>query len=194
MVNNASNTVLPEIQVLKEISESSPPSEHIVQAFDYWFNVEPRRLSSRTFIKLQLCEGTLGHYLAERQSANSPVPSLTLVEIMIQILDGVCHCQERKVAHRDLKESNSIFLVQVDFSLLLSLVCLRILFVPSQPPLKHEVPNLRLWFQRPGSRQRCRCYIVPRTWNSKVQSPGITPLHSHCLSTFRHLECCLYSV
>jgi len=130
-MNNASNSVPTEIRVLKEISESGPPSEHIVQAFDYWFNVDPRRLTSRTFIKLQLCEGTLGDYLGKRQKANSPIPSLTLIEIMIQILDGVCHCQERKVAHRDLKESNSIFLAQVHFSLILSLVCLRILFVPS---------------------------------------------------------------
>jgi len=64
-------------------------------------------MTSRTFIKLQRCEGTLGDYLAKLEDSGSSMEALLFVEIMIQILHGVCHCQERKVVHRDLKESNS---------------------------------------------------------------------------------------
>src|SRR5271154_6781806 len=111
MVNNSDNSVPTEISVLKQLqlSGSGPPSQHIVQAFDYWFSVDPRRLTSRTFIKLQPCLETLGDYLAKLQKKGSSTDPLILTEIMTQISSGVLHCHKRKVGHRDLKESNGIY-------------------------------------------------------------------------------------
>lgn len=94
--------------MLKELAKPSCPSQHIVHAFDHWFSTDQRRLTSRTFIKLQRCGETLENYLSRLQDTGSVMEALNLVEIMIQILSGVCHCHELKVGHRDLKESNSI--------------------------------------------------------------------------------------
>lgn len=105
MVNNCDNKVPTEVSVLKQVC-SGPTSEHIVHAFDYWFSVDPRRLTSRTFIKLQRCEETLGDYLVKLQEKGFSTEPLVLIEIMIQISSGVWHCHKRLVGHRDLKESN----------------------------------------------------------------------------------------
>jgi serine/threonine protein kinase len=98
------------VSALKEVAKSGPWSEHLVHAFDYWFNTDGRRLISRTFIKLQRCDETLEDYLIALQEAQATMEPVDLVEIMVEILSGVCHCHERKVCHRDLKESNSISL------------------------------------------------------------------------------------
>jgi serine/threonine protein kinase len=106
MIYNSENSVPSEVLALKEIAKSGPRNEHLVHAFDYWFEINSDQLISRTFIKLELCDETLEDYL----KAQSTMEPLDLVEIMMQILSGVCHCHERKVCHRDLKEANSISL------------------------------------------------------------------------------------
>ena len=110
VVNNSSNEVPSEIFALKEVGASGTSNEHVVYAFDYWFNVDSRRFTSRTFIKFQRCIETLEDYLVMLREARSSTDPLSVIEIMIQILSGVCHCHEHQVCHRDLKESNSVFL------------------------------------------------------------------------------------
>jgi serine/threonine protein kinase len=107
MLNNSSNSIPSEVRALREIAQPGTSSEHIVQAFDHWFCTDKRRRTSRTFIKLQRCEETLEDYLERARTSGSSLAPLDIVEIMIQILSGVCHCHDRKVGHRDLKESNS---------------------------------------------------------------------------------------
>ena len=88
VVNNSSNEVPSEIFALKEVGASGTSNEHVVYAFDYWFNVDSRRFTSRTFIKFQRCIETLEDYLVMLREARSSTDPLGVIEIMIQILSG----------------------------------------------------------------------------------------------------------
>jgi len=88
VVNNSSNEVPSEIFALKEVGASGPSNEHVVYAFDYWFNVDSRRFTSRTFIKFQRCIETLEDYLVMLSKTPSSTDPLSVIEIMIQILSG----------------------------------------------------------------------------------------------------------
>ena len=59
---------------------------------------------------MQLCDGTLKEYLDEIKNSNRSIEPLEVVEIMIQILSGLCLCHERSICHRDLTLSNSMAL------------------------------------------------------------------------------------
>ena len=68
---------------------------------------DDRRVTWRIFIKLELCQETLQDYITRLKDPNSSIEARNLVEIMIQLLSGISRCHERKICHRDLKESNS---------------------------------------------------------------------------------------
>lgn len=111
MLNNKSDSTPPGNISLGEVDKSGPCSEHIVCVFDAWFCADSRCRIFRTFIKLQQCDGTLEDYLAQSQRKGYHIELLDLIEIMIQILSGVCDCYQRKLCYQDLKESNSISFV-----------------------------------------------------------------------------------
>lgn len=58
---------------------------------------------------MERCEGTLGQYLVDLQRLSLQLTPIELIEITLQILNGLHHCHERNVCHRDLKLSNSNF-------------------------------------------------------------------------------------
>jgi len=55
---------------------------------------------------MELCDGTLQTYLNCLQTAMVDIDGMEIVEIMIQVLSGLCLCHKRGVVHRDLKLSN----------------------------------------------------------------------------------------
>ena len=79
---------------------------------------------------MQLCDGTLKEYLDEIKKSGCSIEPLEVVEIMIQILSGLCLCHERSICHRDLTLSNSTTFNSV--KLIVSYVCQRRLRLSSE--------------------------------------------------------------
>ena len=102
-MTNTTQSIPSDFEVLREIR---PRSEHIVHAFDYWFHMNKPRVSFRTVIKLEKCDGTLQAYVEDLKRKDLSMNLLNLCEIMIQVLTGVCHIHDHRICHRDLKESN----------------------------------------------------------------------------------------
>lgn len=87
---------------------------------DFWFrNIEEEGIA-QTFIKMELCHGTLENHLNGLRSRGEDLAPRELTQIMIHILCGLCHCHERRVVHRDLKLSNGnlVFSSLINFSAL----------------------------------------------------------------------------
>ena len=113
ILNNTDRSIPSEVDALQKITMSNPSNEHIVDALDYWFNMDDELVIFRTIIKLQRCDGTLREYLDDLKARGLSMDPLNLTEIMIHILSGLCHCHKRQVCHRDVKESNSFPFIQL---------------------------------------------------------------------------------
>lgn len=107
--NNAVDTKTERI-ALKTVSKKDSPNPHIIHVFDCWFHHNEEEHVTRTFVKMQLCDGTLKQYLDQTKKSGCTIEPLEVVEIMIQILSGLCLCHERSICHRDLTLSNSMTL------------------------------------------------------------------------------------
>jgi serine/threonine protein kinase len=97
-----------EIVAIQAICRSDPPNPHVIRVHDFWFQDNDIECTSRTFIQMEICDGTLEEYLKERESRCEPLEPLEISEIMIQILTGLQHCHVQGFCHRDLKLPNSI--------------------------------------------------------------------------------------
>jgi serine/threonine protein kinase len=94
---------------LQTVTGDEPLNAHIIRVYDIWFHRNAEEHVSRTFIKMQKCEGTLAEHLNRMSKAGLWIEPLELTEIMIQILSGLCHCHKHGICHRDLKLSNGLF-------------------------------------------------------------------------------------
>lgn len=98
-----------ELIALKTVSQGGPPNAHIIHVFDSWFHYNAEEHVTRTFVKMQLCEGTLKEYLDDFRNSGGLIEPLEVTEIMIHILSGLCVCHEKGICHRDLSLTNSMF-------------------------------------------------------------------------------------
>ena len=81
------------------------PHAHVVCVWDTMLAEVPARNGhvARLFIRMELCDGTLKRYL---ESRIRDLNILQIVQILIQILEGLCYCHSKGYVHRDLKPSN----------------------------------------------------------------------------------------
>ena len=98
-----------ELPAVRAVAMSEPHSPHIIRVDGFLFQNNRQEGVSRTFIKMQLCNGTLAEYLSEKLKRGQPMEPIEIVEVMLQLLAGLNYCHERGLCHRDLKLTNSIF-------------------------------------------------------------------------------------
>ena len=96
----------PELLSLKTVNGSAPHNPHIIGVYDYWFQVNEEEITLFTHVKLQLCDGTLEQHLAKMVEQGVQIQPLEILEIMLQILSGLCRCHEKNTLHRDMKLAN----------------------------------------------------------------------------------------
>jgi calcium-dependent protein kinase len=95
-----------ELLAIQLIASASTSSPHVVEIYDYWFNTNAEEHIYRSFILMELCDGTLESYLTQIRESNGYLTSKELLVIMAQTLSGLNHCHEQGICHRDLKMSN----------------------------------------------------------------------------------------
>jgi len=96
-----------ELKTIQAVCRSNP-NEHVVKVHDFWYQQkEEERFWSCTFIRMQLCKGTLEHHLSALRQSGRVTEPFEITEIMLQILTGLFHCHVQGYVHRDLKTSNS---------------------------------------------------------------------------------------
>jgi serine/threonine protein kinase len=74
----------------------------------FWFEGIEDEGISRTFIQMELCQGTLAEYLSKTKDGGEGTRPLDILEMMAQILDGLAYCHKIGICHRDLKLSNGV--------------------------------------------------------------------------------------
>jgi serine/threonine protein kinase len=104
---NANDTKT-ELIALNTVSKNGSQNPHIIHVFDSWFHVNAEEHVMRTYVKMQLCKGTLKEYLDNMRNSGPSIKPLEIVEIMIHILSGLCVCHRKGICHRDLSLTNSI--------------------------------------------------------------------------------------
>lgn len=97
-----------ELLVINAVCLSQPGNAHVIRIYDYWVENDEERRVNRTFIKMEMCSGTLENYLEKLKKNCQLINPLDLFEIMIQISSGLRHCHDCEVCHRDIKPSNGI--------------------------------------------------------------------------------------
>jgi serine/threonine protein kinase len=97
-----------ELISLKTVSRESPQNPHIIHVFDSWYHENEVEHVTRTYVKMQLCDGTLKKHLDDLRNYGPPIEPLEILEIMIHILSGLSFCHEKGICHRDLSLTNSI--------------------------------------------------------------------------------------
>jgi serine/threonine protein kinase len=100
---NDSTDTNTELQAIQTVSLSEPRHAHVIRVYDFWVQ---RGSMTRTFIKMERCQGTLEDYISELMRENRYIDPLHLLQIMIHISSGLRHCHDFGVLHRDLKPSN----------------------------------------------------------------------------------------
>ena len=110
-----------ELISLKTVTKESPQNHHIIHVFDSWYHNNPVEHVTRTYVKMQLCDGTLKQYLDGLRNSDSSIEPLEIAEIMIHILSGLSYCHEKGICHRDLSLTNST--TQALSKLIISYVC-----------------------------------------------------------------------
>ena len=90
------------------MARTEPRNAHIIRVDDFWNERSEEEGTSRTYIKMERCDGTLAEYLIRIREKGEEIHPKELIEIMLHILSGLKHCHDRKVCHRDLKLTNSI--------------------------------------------------------------------------------------
>jgi serine/threonine protein kinase len=107
-----------ELDVIKSVARSG--NAHIIRVDDFWTEKNEEEGTTRTYLKMERCDGTLAQFLRDvREKQNGEIEPIQLLDIMVQVLIGLRHCHDRNVCHRDLKLSNSILSL---FSFLTQLV------------------------------------------------------------------------
>jgi serine/threonine protein kinase len=96
-----------ELVAIQAVCRSRPPNPHVVRVHDFWFHDNDVEYTSRTFIRMEKCDGTLESYLKELRNKEMSMEPLELAEIMIQVLTGLSHCHGQGFCHRDIKLPNS---------------------------------------------------------------------------------------
>lgn len=112
VINDSPDTKT-ELHAIHRVSRSDPLCPHVIRVYDFWFHNDLENGISRTFIKMEKCNGTLEQYLVYRNEIGAEIQPLELTEIMIEILDGLCHCHDHRLCHRDLKTHNSTTLTSL---------------------------------------------------------------------------------
>jgi serine/threonine protein kinase len=97
-----------ELDVIQSVARTEPRNAHIIRVDDFWNEISEEEGTSRTYIKMERCDGTLAEYLVCIREKGEEIQPEELIEIMLHILSGLKHCHDRKVCHRDLKLTNSI--------------------------------------------------------------------------------------
>lgn len=105
MVNDSPDNKT-ELLAMQSIAKASTRSPHVVGIHDFRFNTNVEEHIHRSFILMELCDGTLESYLSHIRDGHGYITSKQLVSIMLQILSGLKHCHEQGICHRDLKLSN----------------------------------------------------------------------------------------
>ena len=97
-----------ELLAVYLVSSSKLSNRHVIKVFDFWFD---RALEvSRAYILMERCQRNLEQYLQTQREKNTDLEPLEIVDIMLQILNGLRHCHDQRVCHRDLKLSNGTHL------------------------------------------------------------------------------------
>ena len=93
-----------ELSAIEAVCRSDTPNPHIIQVYEYWYQDHGKKRPpvTATYIRMQLCNGTLEEYLKNLEI----IKPLELIEIMIHILTGLYHCHVQGYCHRDLKLPN----------------------------------------------------------------------------------------
>lgn len=99
-----------ELAAIQTLCKSTLPNHHIIQVYDILFREDP--FARQTFIQMEFCDGTLETYIEEVRTKAGSLEPIEIVEIMIQVLTGLCHCHTLGFCHRDLKLPNSIQLFE----------------------------------------------------------------------------------
>ena len=96
----------PEIKALRSVCLQKPHNEHIIHIEEFWYQENLEQGISRTFIRMELCDGDLESYLRDKRKAGENITAMELAGIMTQMLVGLENCHIKNVCHRDLKPSN----------------------------------------------------------------------------------------
>ena len=107
MINDSADTKK-ELLAVTSISQKNQQNPHVIQVFEFWFHRNKEEQVFRTFILMELCDGTLEDYLIRLRDNNKEIELSEILEIMIHIMNGLCLCHDSGVCHRDLKLSNSM--------------------------------------------------------------------------------------
>jgi serine/threonine protein kinase len=105
VINNVPE-VKDELDVIKSVARSG--NSHIIRVYDFWIEKNEEEFTSRTYLKMERCDGTLAQFLWDMREEKRDIRPIQLLDIMVQVLSGLRHCHDRNVCHRDLKLSNSI--------------------------------------------------------------------------------------
>lgn len=87
---------------------SASPNAHVVQVYEFWFQRDKNSLP-RTYIRMTLCDGTLGRYLVKLARNGVVMEPLELTEIMIHVLTGLYHCHMQGICNRNITMSTAMF-------------------------------------------------------------------------------------
>ena len=109
MVNDSADTKS-ELFAIRSLSRQKPQNPHVIRVFEFWFHRNEEEGILRTFILMELCDGNLEEYVTSLRDADKEIEPLEIIDIMLQVLSGLCHCHEAEICHRDLKLSNSPYL------------------------------------------------------------------------------------
>src|SRR6266496_2452147 len=95
-----------ELFAIRSVSRQKPHNPHVIQVFEFWFHRNEEEGIFRTFILMELCDGTLEEYVTSLRDNNKDIEPLEIIDIMLQVLSGLWRCHEAGICHRDLKVSN----------------------------------------------------------------------------------------
>jgi serine/threonine protein kinase len=87
-------------------TNSGPAHPHVINVFNTFQVGRDGEDPPRLFIQMELCDGTLGEYLEHLYENNKNLRPKRIINILLQIAEGLKHCHSRSFIHRDLKPTN----------------------------------------------------------------------------------------